>query len=157
MIKVTTKGTGKASEKLKKALEQFISDKFVTVGIHEEEGIHDGGITNAQLGALHHYGSDEAGVPARPWLDIGVAQGNEEYISIVEEEASKDDGDLEMALEKIGLIAAGRAREFMINLSTPPNSQDTIDAKGSSNPLIDTGALMQSVHHKVSDTEPEEG
>ena len=43
---------------LKKALEQFVGDsKAVTIGIHEEAGDANDGLTMASLGAIHEYGA----------------------------------------------------------------------------------------------------
>ena len=59
MIKVTVTGADKAFEEINKALQKFMTEKVVTVGIHEDENARDSGtITNAQLGAVHEFGAD---------------------------------------------------------------------------------------------------
>ncbi len=193
MINISVTDVQKAKEELQKQLKELMTDKMVLVGIHEDAGEHDGGITNAQLGASLHFGANinhpggtpygyktrkdmengkvqflkkgtgfavigetaphKINIPARPWLDVGVQSGNEDYISIIESHGD----DLDSALELVGQVAQGKVQEYMTNLTTPPNAQSTIKKKGSSNPLIDTGALRQSVTYTVTNQKPEEG
>ena len=49
----------------------------------------------------------------------------------------------------LGGIMVSMVQEYMVNLSDPPNHPFTIERKGSSNPLIDTGRLVGAVTHKV--------
>ena len=107
----------------------------------------------AELGVT---GPHTVNIPARPWLNPGVNAGNEEYLKIIER--ALDNGEtLNTALERVGVVAVGMVQKYMTELKTPPNAPSTIKAKGSSNPLIDSGALRQSVTFKVSSTKPTEG
>ncbi len=59
MIRTTVTGAEAAMLEIQKAIEEFTTNEFVTIGIHEEAGGHDSGdITNAQLGATLHFGAD---------------------------------------------------------------------------------------------------
>lgn len=49
----------------------------------------------------------------------------------------------------LGEYIAGQLKDYMTELDSPPNSPVTINNKGSSNPLIDTGRLRQSIDYKV--------
>lgn len=51
--------------------------------------------------------------------------------------------------ETMGEFIVGRIQEYLTNLDSPPLSQITIDRKGSSGVLIDTGQLRDSITHKV--------
>lgn len=53
--------------------------------------------------------------------------------------------------EAAGQIGAAAIKEAIIALDTPPNSPETIRRKGSSNPLVDTGHMVQSVTYVVRD------
>ena len=155
MLKTTVTGAGNAKSEIEKALKDFITDKFVTIGIHEDAGMHQNdGITNAQLGAVLNFGNDK--LEAREWLAPGVEVGNQEYLQIITDGIENHE-PLEKSLEMVGNVAVGRVKQYMIDLKTPPNKQSTINKKGSSNPLIDTSALMQSVTYNVTSTKPEEG
>ncbi len=101
-------------------------------------------------------GPHKINIPARPWLSPGVQSGNEEYLQIIA--AAIDAGNpLRQALEQVGVVAASKVQLYMTQLKQPPNAASTIKKKGSSNPLIDSGALRQSVTFKVTSTEPTEG
>lgn len=197
VIKTTVTGAESAIDAIQKAIEEFATDNFVTIGIHEDAGQHESDdITNAQLGAVHEFGADidhpggtsfgfaskaaadrnevrflkkgkgfiELGVtgphkiniPARPWLTPGVQSGNEEYLQIIMRAVEAGD-PLSIALERVGVVAASKVQLFMTQLKSPANAPSTIKKKGSSNPLIDSGALRQSVTFKITSTEPTEG
>lgn len=150
MIKVTVHNIQEAQHAIKKHIEKMMTGKSVLVGIHEGAGSH-GSITNAQLGAVLHFGNDR--IPARPWLDVGVQSGNADYMRII----ADNPNDLDNALEIVGAVAVGKVQEFMTNLSTPANAPSTIAKKGSSSPLIDTGNLRQSVTYSVTKNKVDEG
>ena len=197
MIKTTVTGVEDAIAQLQRELEKFATDEFVTIGIHEDAGLHESDdITNASLGAIHEFGAtiDHPGgtsygyaskaaaqrnevrflksgsgymelgvtgphkidIPARPWLNPGVDSGTEEYLKIIER-ALEAGEPLERALHQIGVVATGMVQKYMTELRTPPNAPSTIKAKGSSNPLIDSGALRQSVTYKVTSLPLTEG
>ena len=95
-------------------------------------------------------------IPARPWLNPGVASGNAEYLSIIEKTLAND-GTMTQALNKVGVVAVGKVQKYMTDLRTPPNAASTIKKKGSSNPLIDSGILRSSVTYKLTQGKPTEG
>ena len=55
---------------------------------------------------------------------------------------------VDQMLDLCGQQFATAIKTYMRNLSTPANHPFTIDRKGSSNPLIDTGSLMESISWK---------
>lgn len=156
MIKINVKDVGKATAELRKALDQLVNDQFVTVGIHEDANARpdDGSINNATLGAIQHFGNDN--IPARPWLDVGVSQSTKEYLQIIRD-GIDDDLSMRQIHEQLGLVAKASVQQYMVDLRTPPNAPSTIAAKGSSNPLIDTGELRQSVDYEIQQGKPKEG
>lgn len=112
--------------------------------------------TGAGYAELGVTGPHTVNIPARPWLNPGVDAGTDEYLNIIEK-AIKDGKPLNQALEVVGVVAVGHVQKYMTDLRTPPNAPSTIKAKGSSNPLIDSGALRQSVSFKVESNKPTEG
>ena len=122
----------------------------VAVGIHEDAGMHeDSGLSMAELGAIHEFGLGN--VPERSFLrswadDRGVALPVE-FASRIEQ--SLINGEATRILNQIGLSAVGEIQQRMALGTPPPNEPATIARKGSSVPLIDTGALRQSIAYKV--------
>lgn len=145
-----------ARDAIKKEVSKVMTSKVATIGIHADAGEHEGGITNAQLGALLNYGNPlnkmfgkPAPIPARPWLIPGVESGKrEQMIAFAEVFGRTQSG--EKALAAAATVATGNVQQYMTDLKDPPNSAVTIERKGSSNPLIDTGALRASVTWKIS-------
>lgn len=197
MIKTTVTGADDAAAVLKKALQDFMTNQVVTVGIHEDGNGRDSGeITNASLGAIHEFGATiehpggtdygystqkdaengkvrfmksgegfmtlgrteahQIDIPARPWLEPGVASGNVQYLKIIEA-GLKNGETLDEILPKIGAVAVANVQVYMTELKSPPNAASTIARKGSSNPLISSGVLRSSVDMKVQNVMPEEG
>lgn len=99
-----------------------------------------------QLGVTQAHTID---IPPRPWLEPGVASATPEVLLTIQEgmEAGQS---MDQILEAVGVVAAAKVKVYMADLKTPPNAASTIRKKGSSNPLIDSGAMRQSVTHKVS-------
>lgn len=157
-----------AKEEVRRKLAETFTGKNVTVGIHEDAGMHaaapgERAMTNAQLGALLNYGDEtnklnghSAPIPPRPWLIPGATKAIEAITDVVVERL-RGDADMAQALDAIGAVTAGEVQQYMTDLKTPPNAPYTIEQKGSSNPLIDTGALRASVTWKIIDGKPSEG
>ena len=56
-------------------------------------------------------------------------------------------GDVRDVLDRVGLYMTAKIQKKIVDLRTPPNAPATVARKGSSNPLIDTGQLRQSITH----------
>jgi hypothetical protein len=146
-----------AKKELERELKKFRGYKSVTVGIHEGAGdVPDGNINMATLGAVLNFGTDDGHIPARPWLEPGVASGTKEYLQIISN-GIKNGESLESVLDTVGIVATGKVQEFMTELSSPANAASTIKAKGADNPLIDEGHLRASVTYQVTSDKLEEG
>ena len=63
---------------------------------------------------------------------------------VVEGKMSVDD-----MLDLCGQQFATAIKDKIVEISTPPNHPYTVQSKGSSNPLIDTGGLVESITWKV--------
>ena len=51
--------------------------------------------------------------------------------------------------DMVGQILASKIKAFAIDLKSPPNHPYTVEQKGSSNPLIDTGQMIEGITWKV--------
>ena len=145
MITLKLQGFQQAKEMLLKELEKYSVEGTVTVGIHESQANRGDGTNNAEIGAYNHYGTD--GIPARPFLDVGVESVIKDINRAVSNCIQK--GDSDKALAQMGVIASGGVKTYLTELDSPPNAPSTIKKKGSSNPLIDTGALRASIRYEV--------
>lgn len=156
MVTLETSSTDDIAKELDKLLNQFRTDKTILVGIQDDAGLHEGGIGNATLGAVLHFGTDNGHIPPRPWLDEGIESGDKEYVQIISD-GIESGQDIDTILEQIGVTAVAYVQNYMTDLAEPANAESTVKKKGSSNPLIDTSALKQAITHLVTSEDITEG
>lgn len=101
------------------------------------------------IGATLHYGTKDGRIPPRPWLNKAIRAARtflRELNALNLRKVLHGTMTAEIAAERLGNAAAGKVREFIAHSENfTPNAQSTIDAKGSSSPLIDKGQLRQEV------------
>ena len=124
----------------------------ITVGIHAEDGgQYANGVTLAEVAEKNEFGGPNQ--PARPfigpWADERRASAIEQ-IKAAFKEALKARTSPAQRLDQIAQVLAGEVQQRISTGIPPPNAQSTIDRKGSSTPLIDTGQLRGSIRGKVS-------
>lgn len=93
-------------------------------------------------------------IPARPFMANALRDNRHAYRMAMIKSAGKilrSETTLKATLDKLGILAQGHIQAEIVALDSPPNSAVTIARKGSSNPLIDTGQMRQSVTWKVED------
>ena len=91
-------------------------------------------------------------IPERSFLRSGhdknidkiLAKADKLLLSVLDGKLTEDD-----FLEQVGLSLATAIKTYARDLSTPPNSSITSGVKGSSNPLIDTGNLIEGISFEV--------
>ena len=109
----------------------------------------DGGVINRAI--WNHYGTSR-GIPARPFLTNAIRNNRSSYLAAMKTSGVKilrGETDLESVLTKLGIKAQGDIQAEITNLRDPPNAASTIRAKGSDNPLIDTGEMRSKVTWQV--------
>lgn len=104
---------------------------------------------------IQEHGSPLWHSPPRPVLEPAIADKKEQ----IAEQLSKAmtsllDGNSQettICLHKAGQVAENSARDWFINPKNgwAPNSQKTIERKGSEQPLIDTGSMRKAITHVV--------
>jgi hypothetical protein len=126
----------------------------VTIGIHEKEGstTYPNGKTLLDIASINEFGSDDGHVPmrsfVRAWFDNAEPELRKEIASLME---GVLDGTFtkDQILDAIGLSAVGKMQANISQGVPPPNAPSTIQKKGSSTPLIDTGLLRSSITYEV--------
>lgn len=104
----------------------------------------------AFVASIHEFGAPGAGIPARPFLRPAFDE-NRDKIQRVQERALKMVLDSRLTVRQgLGLIGeAGVAlvKRQIRKVKEPPLQPATIARKGSSQPLIDTGQMLNSTTH----------
>jgi hypothetical protein len=101
-----------------------------------------------QIAVYHEFGAPRANIPARSFIRAGVDELRTEIVNAQgalarQIAALKIDG--RTAMERLGARVVGLLKARMSRGIEPPLLQATIDAKGSSKPLIDTGQLRSAI------------
>ena len=154
--------TQQVEEALKALAGRLKGKTRVLVGVPKGAGVYEDGLTIATIAAVNSFGSADGKIPPRPFLQPAINKGAPEYQRLAEVMIPKvlsGEMTMKVLLEQMGNLAEGHVKQEITDLDTPPNAQSTIDKKGSDSPLIDTGALRQSIRYVVDDSvEPiEEG
>ncbi|MCK5607380.1 hypothetical protein KAR91_36185, partial [Candidatus Pacearchaeota archaeon] len=102
----------------------------------------------ASVAAWNEFGT--VNIPERPAIRIAVRKMEKVIFAMIKKSVDPE----KMVVDKRlgGLIGAkmqGAIQQSIVALSTPANAPGTIEAKKSSNPLIDTGLYLKSITNKV--------
>lgn len=108
---------------------------------------------------IKEHGSPAYRVPPRPFLEPGI----EKHLDLVESGMKAalqdvlDGGDGRAQRERLGATMAAKVQAyFQEDNGWPPNAPSTIKKKGSAQPLVDTGALRQSITYIIRQKDKEE-
>lgn len=144
------------SSKIEALLARFgVENQAVNVGFpsdaqHRSE---DGQVFNtAQIAAVHEFGSPDNGIPERSFMRSSIAENRQAYVALNRLSLRKIlEGKMTFidALNLLGNKAAGDVKMKIRNGPFEGLKQTTIDRKGSSKPLIDSGQMRQSVTYVV--------
>lgn len=152
-MKVSVSGTQQVRAALQaEAKRMFGGNSYALVGYGQ--GLGTGGLVERAY--KNHFG---IGVPARPFLDVGVEIVEDQWIKAAEKQMPKladDKIKMDNILDIMGQLAVGGVQHYITALKNPKNSPYTIAMKGSSNPLIDTGNMRQYVSFEKTKEQPKE-
>lgn len=133
-----------------------MADKEVVVGVTRATAGRDetGEINNAELAAVHEFGTKDGRIPERSFIRSSMTENKEKYVGTHAENLRKvvrGEMPFDKSLDLLGVRAAADVQQNIRDGDFVPLAQSTIDRKGSSKPLIDTGNLRQSITHEVRD------
>lgn len=104
------------------------------------------------VAAANNFGAPSRGVPARDFMDQGAVRALEKTGPITAALIPKVNAGgmtLEQLLDTLGPVAVAEFQQTIVDFDDPANSDATIKAKGSSNPLVDTSLMNQTLTHIV--------
>jgi hypothetical protein len=125
-----------------------VGNKGVFVGILKGTGIHpNSNATYAEIAWWNEFGTKF--IPSRPFLRPTIKQATKSYKPIMKDLLKQVMLKKMSAIKAAGILglkAQSDVQKAMVSLKTPANAESTKARKGSSNPLIDTGALRQHIN-----------
>jgi hypothetical protein len=109
--------------------------------------------------SVHEFGAPSRNIPQRSFLRATIdekrsdliaraARGAGRVLDAVSKGANAQEATRK-ELDLLGLFAVRAVRERIRSNIPPPLKPETIEAKGSSVALIDTGRMIQAITHKV--------
>ena len=102
----------------------------------------------AYVASIHEFGSPEQGIPPRPTMRPTAAQNEQDWGALMGQGARavlRGERAPSDVLELVALRAASDVGDAIRTLTSPPLKPATIERKGFSKPLVDTGLMLQSV------------
>ena len=131
-------------------------ENVVDIGIHSDEDQKLIVIAAAnEFGAtIEHPKGYTITIPPRPYIRSTVDENETKYQRVsknlmgqmISKKMTKP-----MALEIMGQLIEGDIKRKIISLRSPPNAPSTIRAKGSDNPLVNTGLLGGSIRFVIKE------
>lgn len=91
-------------------------------------------------------------IPERAFLRNGYDENKNAVIDIAEDllvDVLGGTMSADQLFEAIGLEMKSRIQDYARDLNNPPNHPYTVDRKGSSNPLVDSGDMIGAISYKV--------
>lgn len=146
MVKVT------GGDGLEKALANIAAkvSRAASVDIGFLEGAtYPDGTSVPMVAAIQEFGAPSVGVPPRPYFRSMIVQKSPEWPKAVGDLLRANDYDAQKTLAQTGEAIKGQLQQSIIDTNSPPLAQSTIDRKGSSKPLVDTGHLLASADYEV--------
>ena len=144
-VKVHRRGGKKLQRLLREAGKGGVSG--VKVGFFSTARYEDG-TPVAAVAAWNEFGTET--IPERPFFRNALAESERSVGRILQGglDTKKMVVDEQLA-GRVGAHVQGKIRDSITALNEPPNAPSTVRAKGSSDPLMDTGTLRNSVDWEV--------
>lgn len=123
----------------------------LSVGFFKGQMVKSGNkdIPQAQIAYWNEFGTGDGKIPPRPFMRLSIEKNNKNWLNFTKKALLKNNLEIKKTINQLGLLMVGDIQKEITDLRTPPNAESTIKKKGSSNPLIDTGLMRNSVKHKV--------
>lgn len=146
---------------------EALGGKSIEVGAIEGEhswlaAIHEYGcditVTPKMRAFLHHQGlhlkptTKVIKIPERSFLRSSHDEKGEEVLRGCERAlglVTAGQMSVEQYFDMVGRDYVSMVKDYIIELDSPPNHPYTVEQKGSSNPLVSTGGLVESINYRV--------
>lgn len=145
---VSISGGDKLVAALEGILKKASNAKEVDVGFLEGATYPDG-TSVPMVAAIQEFGAPKVGIPPRPFFRSMIANKSPEWPKAIAGLLKANDYDAQTTLAQTGEAIKGQLQQSIVDTNSPPLAQSTIDRKGSSKPLVDTGHMLSSVDYEV--------
>ena len=144
-VKVQRRGGKKLQRLLREAGKGGVSG--VKVGFFSTAKYEDG-TPVAAVAAWNEFGTET--IPERPFFRRALAEAEDGIVKVLKQGIDPEKMVVDDRLAgRVGAYVQGEVQESITALKEPPNAPETVRRKGSSDPLLDTGTLRNSVDWEV--------
>jgi phage gpG-like protein len=143
---VEVKGGNRINQRMQSFKQRLQNPNGVKVGVPSGAGSYDDGTKIATIAATHEFGGGN--VPERSFLRVPLRANKKTYAKIIRngvQDALAGQSSMVQVMNQVGARAAGDSQKAISKGIAPPNAESTVEQKGSSTPLVDTGRLRQSI------------
>ncbi len=151
-VKVIDKGWNAIVKELKKV--STGGGLVAAVGIQGADASKDhGGITNAELGAIHEYGSQDGRIPERSHFRSTLIDEESMLTKAMKDVANEvyQGRDPEPELRMAGEMYRGKVLQKIKSGIEPPLADSTLaSGRGTGPPLLDTGQYWNSIITEIA-------
>ena len=123
---------------------------FTKIGILGSGEADEEGTTVIEYGSYNEFGTKD--IPERSYIRSTVDERKRRIFGKafnLQRDIFEGRMSITKALGIMGTLIKGNIVQKIVDLRSPANADSTIRAKGSSNPLIDSGRLRQSIDYEV--------
>lgn len=120
------------------------------VGVLGNAPRHPSGLNVADIATFNEFGTSS--IPARPFIRSTFDENTEKYQRWAQKSVSLIGAGMSAnnVAKRMGEMIKSDIQRKIVAIKMPPNSAATIQRKGSSNPLIDTGRMRQSIDYRLT-------
>lgn len=147
-------GGDKMGQRLRELQERLARNSAVNVGVPAASGSYEDGTPLAVIAAVNEFGSRDGRIPERSFLRVPIRQNLPELTKTMRmllKQVVNGNLTVRQMFDSVGERAVGYSVEAISAGIQPPNAPSTIRQKGSSQPLVDSGRLLQSLTYVVEE------
>ena len=126
---------------------------YVEVGVIESAAHKESeGLTVADVASYNEFGTET--IPERSFMRSTLRKEKSNIKALNKKllrKITKGKLSTKKGLGLLGQFLSAKISKKIVSIKTPPNKPETIKRKGSSNPLVDTGQMKNSMNYKVYD------
>lgn len=133
-----------------KSIRKLMKNMSVIAGLPKGSGSYQDGISIVEVGAINEFGTNK--IPARSFVRVPIQNAKKSIFKLVALESKKLyslKSSVSISLETIGIMMSDKMKESFTNNNWKENAPYTVEKKGSSTPLINSGQLRQSITFEV--------
>lgn len=134
-----------------KKMTHKLSNMKVEAGFFSSAKYEDG-TSVAEVAINNEFGVPQKGQPPRPFMRQALKKSTEwkkTFDFMVQKDFARG-GDFKTSFDTLGSVVQGDIKTSIKEFTSPALAQSTIEIKGFSKPLIDTGYMLDSVNYEVS-------